>query len=375
MAQRERCAHALLRLCLALVAVAACGETRLEWDPATLVLIQRGGIYGRMARLPDGGILCVYERAAKVHTRRSGDEGRTWEDERTIAELPFGVAANPEILVLADGRILAAYNQRPNDGAHAYAIRLLSSGDSGETWSEPRVVYEAGTERGTGCWEPAMIQLPWGEVQLYFANEKPFPETSEQEIAMLRSFDGGETWGDTERVSFREGRRDGMPVPLVLEGGRGIAVAIEDNGLSGTFKPVIVHSTLEDNWRAGFVDGWSERRWSALETPLAASVYGGAPYLRQFPGGETVLSIQSGEGRARGNTLDFSRMAVYVGDSEARNFAGRTFPFPDAEDASGLWNSLFIKNATTVTAISGTTVDGVRGLWAIDGRLVHREEE
>ena len=348
---------------------------RIEWDPATLVLVQRGGIYGRMARLPDQDILCVYERAAKVHTRRSRDDGRTWEDERNIAEFSFGVAANPEILALAGGRILIAYNERPNDGVHPYAIRVLASGDNGDTWSEPRLVYEAGTVSGVGCWEPAMIQLPWGEVQLYFANENPFPDTTEQEITMLRSFDGGETWGGAERVSFRQGRRDGMPVPLVLEGGRGIAVAIEDNGLSGTFKPVIVHSTLEDNWSAGFVDGESPRRWSALETPLAAAVYGGAPYLRQFPSGETVLSIQSGEGRARGNTLDFSRMAVYVGDNEARNFAGRGFPFPVSDDASGLWNALFIKNAATVTAISGATIDGVRGLWAVDGRLVYREEE
>ena len=38
---------------------------------------------------------------------------------------------------------------------------------------------------------------------------------------------------------------------------------------------------------------------------------------------------------------------------------------------SGLWNSL-IKNETTVTANSGGVVDstgGIRGLWAIDGKL------
>lgn len=192
---------------------------------------------------------------------------------------------------------------------------------------------------------------------------------------MLRSFDDGETWGEPERISFRERHRDGMPVPLVLQGGNGIALAIEDNGLAGTFKPVIIYSSLEDNWRSGFIGGSSERRWSALEVPLAESVYGGAPYLRQFPSGETVLSIQSGEGRQRGNVLDFSRMAVYIGDSDARNFTNRSFPFHVPDDANGLWNSLFVKNANTVTAISGTTVDGVRGLWAIDGRLVYPDQE
>ena len=365
----------LLLSAAAAVSAADHRAARIAWDSSTLVLIQRGGIYGRMARLPGQRILCVYERAARVYTRRSSDEGRTWEDERLVAQFPFGTAANPEVLVLPNGWIIISYNERPNDHVHPYTIRVTTSRDDGDTWSEPRLVYEAGIESGTGCWEPALIRLPWGEIQLYFANEKPYPDTAEQEIAMLRSFDDGETWRDAERISFRAGRRDGMPVPLVLEEGKGIAVAIEDNGLSGAFKPAIVHTALEDNWQAGYVDGRSDRRWSALELPLAPAVYGGAPYLRQFPRGETVLSFQSGEGRPFGNVLDFSRMAVYIGDSDARNFTSRSFPFAVPEDASGLWNALFIKNASTVTAISGTTIDGVRGLWAIDGRLEYQEEE
>ena len=68
-------------------------------------------------------------------------------------------------------------------------------------------------------------------------------------------------------------------------------------------------------------------------------------------------------------------MAVYVGDEEAKNFSGKTTPFNTDSGKSGKWNSLFIKKATTVTAISGTTIDGITGLWAIDGQLenLHRE--
>ncbi|MBW3624175.1 MAG: hypothetical protein KY468_12275 [Armatimonadetes bacterium] len=36
----------------------------------------------------------------------------------------------------------------------------------------------------------------------------------------------------------------------------------------------------------------------------------------------------------------------------------------------GMWNALFIKDARTVTAISETVIDGVHGLWALDGRLI-----
>jgi len=361
----------LLLPAAALLAAADYHAARIRWDSSTLTLIQRNAIYGRMVRLPDQNVLSIYERAARVYTRLSRDDGRTWEDERAVAAFEFGTAANPEVAVLGNGWLIAAYNERPNDGVHHFAIRVLTSRDNGETWSDPRLVYQAGTDNGTGCWEPSFLVLPWGELQIYFANEYPYPDTTEQEITMLRSFDDGETWGEPVRVSRRDGRRDGMPVPVMLNG---ISVAIEDNGLSGTFKPVIVRTDLEDNWQSAHVDAGSDRRWSALEIPLAPAVYGGAPYLRQFPTGETVLSIQSGEGRARGNTLDFSRMAVYVGDNQARNFTNRSFPFDVPENANGLWNSLFIKNGTTVTAISGTTVNGVRGLWAIDGKLTYEEE-
>ena len=40
----------------------------------------------------------------------------------------------------------------------------------------------AGAEARDGCWEPAMAQLPDGEVQLFFANESPYRQSSEQEL-------------------------------------------------------------------------------------------------------------------------------------------------------------------------------------------------
>src|SRR6185312_14490038 len=212
------------------------------------------------------------------------------------------------------------------------------------------------TTSETGCWEPAQIQLPSGEIDLYFSNEQPYPRTSEQEISVLRSFDDGATWSAAARASFRPGHRDGMPVPLSLHDGSGVVLSIEDNGLAGAFKPAIVPPA-------------GGNRWAALETQLGAKVYAGAPYLRQFPSGETVLSLQSADGRRSQGTLDHSRMAVYIGDSTAHGFTSVSIPFPVPADANGLWNSLFIRNAATVTAISTTTLNRVYGLWSIDGYL------
>jgi hypothetical protein len=349
-------------------AAAGARAKTIRWDPGTLTLVARGG-YGRMRRLRDGAILCSFEAGGRSWTIRSTDEGRTWKTRVEAARYAFGTAANAETIELADGKVILAYNERPKkerakDGKHPFAIRTSLSADGGRTWRAHSLVYEADTRWENGCWEPAMVQLPSGELQLYFANESPYRKSAEQEISMARSTDGGKTWTRPRRVSFRRGRRDGMPVPLVLRGGRGIVVAIEDGGLRGRFKPVIVHTTLADNWKGPYVDGTSPRRWGALEAPLPPKVYAGAPYIAQFPGGETVLSVQSTEGRTE------PVMVVYVGDERARNFGGRTVPFDVARGKSGKWNSLFVKNERTVTAVSGTTLRGGRGLWAIDGRLV-----
>lgn len=87
------------------------------------------------------------------------------------------------------------------------------------------------------------------------------------------------------------------------------------------------------------------------------------------------VALLDTESASRGNTLDFSRMAVYLGDNDARNFTNRSFPFAVPGDTSGLWNSLFVKSDNTITAISGTVVDGVRGIWVIDGKLIYPENQ
>ena len=84
----------------------------------------------------------------------------------------------------------------------------------------------------------------------------------------------------------------------------------------------------------------------------------------------SFLSVQSTEGRGEPHDHTNSRMVVYVGDTSARSFTNRTVPFQALTDSRGLWNSLFVKDADTVTAISSTTIHGDRGLWAIDGQIL-----
>ena len=341
--------------------------SEITWDRAHPVLIHEGGHYGRITRLSPSALIAGFDFRRAIHARLSHDEGETWEPAVKIASIAGGSCTNTELCVLKSGELLCFFNFRPSRGSElSYSIRMCRSRDQAKSWSTPKTLYSAGKDFGDGCWEPAAIQLPSGEVQVYFANESPYRKSNEQEISMLRSQDNGGTWSGTETISFRKKSRDGMPVPVVAANGSAIAVAIEDNGLNGQFKPVIVCSRLERGaWRNGTVDGDSRYRWGALAKPLPASTYAGAPYLRQLPDGPFILSFQIADS---GDMKD-SRMAVSLGNDRARDFGEPTFPFSETPGNAQLWNSLFIKNAHTVTAVSETTLNGFFGVWAVDGSL------
>jgi hypothetical protein len=351
----------------------------LRWEPATLRLIERGGDYPRMARLANGSIACVYDKGAKMWTRHSADNAKTFTGPILVAEEPDCWLTNAYLLVLGDGRLLYFFNQRPREAlkytrkpapagllTRPFLIRMSTSDDHGRTWSSAKTLYTAGASFQDGCWEPAASQLPSGEIHLYFANESPYRTTSEQEISLIRSRDGGKTWSDAQSIAMRPRHRDGMPNPLLLSDNQTIAVAIEDEGLSGgRFKPAIVSTSLTDNWKSS-VDGDSPHRWSALANPLPPDHYGGAPFLAKLPSGHLLLSYQeSPDGTIRG-----CRLAVCVGTSKARDFTNKTFPLGEAASTNQAWNSLFVKDAETVIALSTATVNGVRGIWAIDGHIV-----
>ena len=240
-----------------------------------------------------------------------------------------------------------------------FAIAVCRSADNGTTWSAPATIYRAGTTGDVGCWEPRAICAPDGSIQLYFANEFPFPNNADQEITRLISRDNGRTWGAPVTASYRAGGRDGMPVPIVLRNGK-IVMAIEDNGLSGAFKPVIIALQSGE-----FVDGASPQRWSALQTPLGPKAYAGAPYLCQMPGGTTVLSAQL----APDGDINHARMAVWTGDENARDFADLSFPFAAFGAPKELWNSLWNKDARTVSALSSAKIGDVFGVWCVDGQI------
>jgi len=352
---------------------------RIAWDYSTQRKVSAAGTganysgYARITQLRDKSLLCIYEADGSVLAVKSINAGASWSAPVTVAARQNGFNMTvPDILELSDGSLLACYNPRPYEvnPSRRFAIRTKKSYDGGATWQEDRLLYEAGYQFENGCWEPSAIQLPDGEIQLFFANEGPYTYSDEQNISLLRSKDNGLTWTkDPEIASFRAGNRDGMPVPLLLQNGNEIVLSIEDNG-SGNFKPYTIRSTIANNWSAP-VDAGSPDRNYALAEKINDHVYAGAPYLRQLPTGETILSYQGTEGRT--NKLENAEMNVAIGNSEAQNFNRKTSPFSIPANKSGLWNSLAVLDDNTVVALTSTNAYSSAGnteVWMIKGHVV-----
>ena len=354
----------------------------IVWDYSTLKKVSsdnptpKYSAYARMIQLADKTLLVVYENDGNIVAVKSADLGSSWSAPIIIAAKGDGINRSvPDIVELKDHSLLACYNGRPYliDPSRKFNIQTKRSTDGGLTWKDERLLYEAGYEFVNGCWEPSAIQLPSGEIQLFFANEGPYTQSDEQEISMLRSSDNGLSWTKkAETVSFRAGKRDGMPVPILLNNGNDIAFAIEDNG-TGNFKPYIIKNSLQENW-AQTVTSDSKNRAYALAERISDDIYAGAPYLRQLKTGETILSYQGTEGRV--NKMDFANMKVVVGNSSAIDFRNKTTPFIIPADKSCLWSSLCILEDDTIIAVTSTNGYGNKSeIWMIKGKIQSSEPQ
>ncbi len=328
---------------------------RIFWDTSTRKTIFSDGNYARLIDLQDGRLMAVASQAGNIVGSFSGDKGSSWGSPFTIATSHDNInMCVPDLIQLRDGTIIVAYNPRPvkpYTEDRKFGIRCKRSTDNGATWSEEIFVNDATHDFYNGCWEPSMLELPSGELHLYFADEGPYPSVGygDQQISLCRSFDGGKSWTEKQKVSYRAGFRDGMPVPILLDDKSEIVVAIEDNGWGyGDFFPTTVRCPLSDDWGNDyFVDASSSNRDKTLNSHYCPAVTGGAPYLRKLAGGGTVLSWQS----AYGNNGVF-KMWTAVGNSEARDFKALSQPFITTATEGVMWNSVAVVD-TVVYAVGG----------------------
>ena len=258
--------------------------------------------YTRVKQLPDGSYILLYndEKNGKGVRMLRSEDGVTWGEYSTVfAPYDDKLYANPDALVLNNGDILVCtawrfsktYYTNPTRGG----ISIKRSTDNGKTWGTEKIIF-------TGInWEPYMLQLRSGEIQIYWTNTTchvlPSCNNTSTGTAILRSYDNGYTWtGDpkvpysgqvvakqaTEVIDGVQFYTDQMPVAVELQNGM-IALALESRlNRNNTYRITMAYTS--DNWANSIpLDGVGPK------DKLTNKFVGTAPYIAQFPSGEVIL--------------------------------------------------------------------------------------
>ena len=333
-------------------------RSRVYWDLTTRrVPISGPSIYGRLIELQDGRLLMMGASWVRgIEMTYSSDHGATWTKPRVIlSQSNMMEYCNPEFMQLADGTILLATNRfpvEPYTEDRRYEVNVMRSTDNGETWSPMTRIYTGTYTPGDGSWEPDFLLLPSGELHCYFSLE--LENSNDQQIMLSRSFDYGYTWSTPQRVSYRQGHRDGMPVAILTDNNE-IVYSIEDNGQPGYegFRATTIRCSLEDNW-SSWVDADSPQRSLMHSRPSDLAHLSAGPYIRKMPGGETLMSWMGECEGVDGKGIDFYHFFVAVGDADARDFrcANEAFYVPEGEQAT--WGSVSIDSHGYVYALAST---------------------
>jgi len=350
-------------------------DVRISWDyntyqEMTEVNVQNKGFieknfyYPRIKRLSNGSLLMSFSNhhyGWNIYVRRSDDNGKTWSDALLLRETyktastvgnDDKVFVNADFIELSDNRILLAYQWRyrlgyadiPNTNNNC-GIEIMFSDDFGLTFSEPREVY-----RGR-CWEPAMLQLPSGEIQMYITSSQDVKDDiSYPRTVVIRSFDGGTTWQGKELCTYLDNEAisrtiddryayDGMPSGVWLDDNNGIAVPLEvwHSKYVVDQTPIIVKTEADVNWR---IDQNKILNEGGPDYPNKKQVnkdlWGYGPYSTKLNTGEVLVLCN-------GTYKGVEGIWTLIGDKKADNFRFATSPF------EGYWGSIdYIGNGEVI---------------------------
>ena len=353
-----------------------------DWDRSTVKMDYRSYIelgaannvylptYARIRTLRDGSYILTWQDAVGVNGNGENTYyalsrdlknwvymGYLWQGQNVyngLGKPDVRRFTNANTLQLANGELLAVASfstvntySNPNYTAEQ-GIVVKQSQDGGYTWFGEKEIYHG------PCWEPHLIELPSGEIQCFFSESRPWTSGSHSGTDMLRSIDGGETWEPALGESaYRVMRKHWwnaqknmwcytyqMPVGIILNESNRFAFAME----SCNQRVVNASGGYSDQFSIAMVFSHEDGTWDYLEgdeiTPKERRIdsvvmRGAAPYLVQFPSGETLLAYGGRD----------SRQHFRIGNATATEFGATDLPaLPDV----GSWGGLDLTDSHTV---------------------------
>lgn len=315
--------------------------------------VSRKLYYPRVKKLPDGSYFLVHmdmRLGGSIYASHSADLRhfsprvpllaaretlRDGEEDRLLY-------ATPDAAVLSNGDLLVVCQWRYAKDAKYCGLAALRSRDGGRSFEKEKIIYVG------RCWEPYILVLKSGEVQVYFSHTAPkfysdpalladsLIKTSSGS-ALIRSFDNGESWApDVKDASYAAHRvsqsyicttaggtkcfTDQMATAVELGNGD-IAFACESD--CGDYRFRVTTAVSHDNWA---------RPLGADEVGPAdkqfAFTKGAGPYIAHLPSGETLLSFNCD-----------GRQTILYGDENGKNYRVDE-PLTTFGGRFGYWGSL-----------------------------------
>ena len=328
----------------------------VTWEKEFRPIYSEAASYPRATALSNGRVMVAFARPTSVGKAIacvfSSDGGKTWAGYRRICEDPSPVDLdNAFPLQLTDGTVLVAY-RRHERKRHDFRIEVSSSRD-GDRWAI-RSTVATGTQ---GIWEPFLLSLPDGTVQVYYASEEGcFPD---QRIEVRTSTDGGISWGKPLTVAEKKGSRDGMPGVVRLDEQELLAV-FEAQDMP-PFRFVIRGVRSSDLGQT-----WSATRELVYRpnNPVAAPWSAGAPSIIRLPDGRPMVSFQSDEknefsggDRRRDpthsgyNYLRHTHFAYVASGDQGKSWMAPVHLLGGPDDPAN-WNALYALKDGTVLALT-----------------------
>ena len=226
---------------------------------------------------PSGELLCVFyagyshvsvptktlPKGARICMVRSTDQGKTWSDAQTVVDSAID-DRDPSITQLSNGDLLVVYmTYDPGRKPGTHQVFTVRSTDGGETWGEPQRVPTQFTANEAVS-EPAR-EMPDGRLLLPVYGTMVRPMKQRYVSGLLQSDDQGKTWAP---LAYIESGDYELSEPSL--------VRLPDGKLFMHIRPVMTYSESTD-------DG---RTWTA---PKPVGVPGHAPYLL-LTGNNVLLS-------------------------------------------------------------------------------------